>query len=136
MSIYAVVFPQYICMNNQPNYDNSYVLRRNICACAEQRTDNNKNIATAIKKRPATVLSREAAIGGPVTPQVLSAQCDHRNVLITLIAAVCLQYLWTMRISSYNGLLSKYVHGEDNGQTTYGQRSATNACLAVNAGEQ
>jgi len=80
MSIYAVVFPQYIRMNNQPNYDNSYVLRRNICACAEQRTDNNKNIATAIKKRPATVLSREAARRSRHTTGIVSTVRPSQRV--------------------------------------------------------
>jgi len=134
MSIYAVVFPQYIRMNNQPT------TTATSCVAISARVLSNAQIITRIsrlrlKKGPQPCFP-EKQLGGPVTPQVLSAQCDRRNVLITLIAAVCLQYLWTMRISSYNGLLSKYVHGEDNGQTTYGQRSATNACLAVNAGEQ
>jgi len=76
----------------------------------------NKNVATAIKSFLKSVFFREG--GSRIKPQVLSTQSDRRNMLITLIARICLQHLWVRHILSYYyGLLSRYDRWTDNGRT-------------------
>jgi len=53
-----------------------------------------------------------------VTPQVFSTQRDHRNLLMTVIVGLCLYYR------------------TDNGRTTDGPTSASNAYLEIKTSQQ